>query len=48
MRGGEIFIPKIDSIKIIDLAMAIIPKCKFRLIGIQPGEKLHEVLFSKD
>lgn len=48
MRGGEIFIPKIDSIKIIDLAMAIIPKCKIRLIGIQPGEKLHEVLFSKE
>tara|TARA_B100002019_G_scaffold285086_1_gene293622 strand:- start:345 stop:1349 length:1005 start_codon:yes stop_codon:yes gene_type:complete len=47
MRGGEIFIPKIESIRITDLAKAILPECKFKLIGKQPGEKLHEVLFSK-
>ena len=47
MRGGEIFIPKIDSIKITDLAKAIVPNYNIKLIGIQPGEKLHEVLFSK-
>lgn len=47
MRGGEIFIPKIDSIRITDLAKAILPNCNIKLIGVQPGEKLHEVLFSK-
>jgi len=47
MRGGEIFIPKIKSINIVDLAKAIIPNAKFNIIGVQAGEKLHEDLFSK-
>jgi len=46
--GGEIFIPIIPSMKVVDLAMAIEPKCKFRIIGIKPGEKLHESLVSED
>ena len=44
MRGREIFVPKIPSVKIIDLAKAIGPKLKIKLIGIRPGEKLHEVM----
>ena len=47
-EGGEIFIPKIPSMKIVDLARAIEPKCKFRFTGIRPGEKLHESLISYD
>jgi len=46
--GGEIFIPKIPSMKISDLARAIDPTCKFKIIGIRPGEKIHEVLISED
>lgn len=48
MEGGEIFIPKLPSIKIIDLAKSISPKSKIKIIGIRPGEKLHESLFSKE
>lgn len=48
MRGGEIFIPKIPSMKIIDLARAIAPELPFERIGIRPGEKLHEVMITKD
>ena len=48
MRGGEIFIPKIPSMKVIDLARSIAPKCKIKIIGIRPGEKIHEVLISED
>jgi len=48
MRGGEIFIPIIPSIKITDLAKAINPKMKLKTIGIRPGEKLHEIMFSED
>ena len=48
MNGGEIFIPKIASMKIIDLAKAIAPECKFETIGIRPGEKVHETLISED
>ena len=44
MRGGEIFVPKIPSMKITDLAKIIAPKAKIKIIGIRPGEKLHEVL----
>ena len=44
MEGGEIFIPKIPSMRIIDLARAIAPECEIKIIGIRPGEKLHEVL----
>ncbi|KPK41446.1 MAG: UDP-N-acetylglucosamine 4,6-dehydratase (inverting) [Omnitrophica WOR_2 bacterium SM23_29] len=48
MQGGEIFIPKIPSIKIVDLAKAIAPNCKFKIIGIRPGEKINEVLIPED
>lgn len=47
-RGREIFVPKIPSMKIIDLATAIAPKCKQEIIGIRPGEKVHETLISED
>ena len=48
MVGGEIFVPKIPSMNIIDLAQAIAPKAKTEIIGIRPGEKLHEVMISTD
>lgn len=48
MFGGEIFIPKIDSIRIIDLAKAIKSTGKIKIIGIRPGEKLHEILCPQD
>lgn len=48
MHGGEIFIPKIKSIKITDLALAIAPKSDFKVIGKRAGEKLHEVMISED
>ncbi len=44
MSGGEIFVPKIPSIKIIDLAKVIAPQAKIKKIGVRPGEKLNEVL----
>lgn len=46
--GGEIFVPKISSMKVVDLARAIEPNCKFKIIGIRPGEKVHETLISED
>jgi UDP-N-acetylglucosamine 4,6-dehydratase len=48
MQGGEIFVPKIPSIKIVDLAKSLAPDMKFDFIGIRPGEKLHEVMCPKD
>lgn len=48
MKGGEIFIPKIPSMRIMDLANAISPESEHEIIGIRPGEKLHEVLVSED
>ena len=44
MIGGELFIPKIPSMKILDLKEALAPECKVKIVGIRPGEKLHEVL----
>lgn len=44
MEGGEIFVPKIPSMRIVDLARALVPDCEFELIGIRAGEKLHEVM----
>ena len=44
--GGEIFIPKIPSYKILDVAEAIAPECKTRIVGIRPGEKLHEEMLT--
>ncbi len=48
MHGGEVFVPKIPSMKIVDLANAIAPGVKLEVVGIRPGEKLHEVLISDD
>jgi len=47
-RGGEIFIPKMPSMRITDLAEAVAPGCRHKVIGIRPGEKLHEVLIPED
>jgi len=46
--GGEIFIPKLPSAKIVDIAKALLPNCKLETIGIRPGEKLHEVMVTID
>ncbi len=48
MYGGEVFVPKIPSMRIVDLAEVIAPGCERQAIGIRPGEKLHEVLVSRD
>ena len=48
MKGGEIFIPKIPSMRVVDLAKAIAPDWPIRIIGIRPGEKLHEVMCPSD
>ena len=48
MAGSEIFVKKIPSVKIYELAKGIAPECKFKEIGIRPGEKMHEQLISKD
>jgi UDP-N-acetylglucosamine 4,6-dehydratase len=48
MHGGEIFVPKIPSMKLLDMAQAVGPDCQIDCIGIRPGEKLHEVLLSED
>lgn len=48
MLGGEVFVPKIPSMNIQDLVQAIAPDCKVEVIGIRPGEKVHEVLVSED
>ena len=48
MVGGELFVPKIPSANIMDLAQAIAPECKTEIVGIRSGEKLHEVMVPKD
>lgn len=48
MQGGEIFIPKIPSMKVTDLAKAIAPECEIEIVGIRPGEKLHEAMIMED
>lgn len=48
MLGGEIFVPKIPSVKVADLARVIGPGCRQEIIGIRPGEKLHEIMVSQD
>jgi len=48
MHGGEVFIPKIPSLKIVDLARTVSPECKIDYIGVRPGEKLHESLITRD
>jgi UDP-N-acetylglucosamine 4,6-dehydratase len=47
-RGGEVFVPRIPSIGIVDLAKTIAPGCAIEYIGLRPGEKLHEVLLTED
>ena len=46
MQGGELFVPKIPSMRIVDLAKAICHECKQEIVGVRPGEKIHEVLIS--
>jgi UDP-N-acetylglucosamine 4,6-dehydratase len=48
MRGGEIFVPKIPSMRVIDLASVIGPECRQEIVGIRAGEKLHETLVPRD
>ena len=48
MRGGEIFVPKIPSMKVTDVAQVVAPDCKTEVIGIRPGEKLHEIMITQD
>jgi UDP-N-acetylglucosamine 4,6-dehydratase len=48
MRGGEIFVPKIPSMSLSNLADAIAPDCRKTIVGIRPGEKVHEVLLTED
>jgi UDP-N-acetylglucosamine 4,6-dehydratase/5-epimerase len=48
MHGGEIFVPKIPSVKVVDLAKAMAPQLQLRIVGIRPGEKLHEVMCPAD
>jgi len=48
MRGAEVFVTRIPSMKILDLAKAIAPECEYKIIGIRPGEKLHEIMIPQD
>jgi UDP-N-acetylglucosamine 4,6-dehydratase/5-epimerase len=47
MWGGELFVPKIPSYKILDIAKAVAPDCKYEIVGIRPGEKLHEEMITE-
>jgi UDP-N-acetylglucosamine 4,6-dehydratase/5-epimerase len=46
MFGGEVFVPKLPSMRVMDLAKAVAPNCQIRVVGIRPGEKIHESLLS--
>ncbi len=48
MLGGEIFVPKLPSVRITDLAQAMAPEKKYQIVGIRPGEKLHEIMCPRD
>ncbi len=48
MRGGEIFVPKIPSMRTVDLAKTVAPQLPHKVIGIRPGEKLHEIMVPRD
>jgi len=48
MVGGELFVPKLPSMNILDLAKAVCPNCETKVVGIRPGEKLHEVMITQD
>jgi len=47
MWGGELFVPKIPSYRILDVAKAIAPECQHKIVGIRPGEKLHEEMITE-
>ena len=47
MWGGELFVPKIPSYKILDVAKSVAPDCKYEIVGIRPGEKLHEEMITE-
>ena len=47
MHGGEIFVPKVPSMNVLDLAKVVAPECRVRFVGIRPGEKMHEALISE-
>ncbi|WP_022662605.1 UDP-N-acetylglucosamine 4,6-dehydratase (inverting) [Paucidesulfovibrio longus] len=48
MSGGELYVPKLPSMNILDLAKAIAPHCEIDVVGIRPGEKLHEIMITQD
>jgi UDP-N-acetylglucosamine 4,6-dehydratase len=48
MRGGEIFVPKIPSMRVVDLASAMAPDLPHKIVGVRPGEKLHEIMCPAD
>jgi UDP-N-acetylglucosamine 4,6-dehydratase len=48
MHGGEIFVPKIPSMKVTEVAQVVAPECRTEIIGIRPGEKLHEIMVTQD
>jgi UDP-N-acetylglucosamine 4,6-dehydratase len=48
MHGGEVFVPKLKTMNIVDLAHAMAPECRIKTVGIRPGEKLHEALLSEE
>ena len=48
MYGGEVFVPKIPSVKVVDVARAIAPELQHKVVGIRPGEKLHEIMCPAD
>ena len=48
MCGGELFVPKIPSMNIMDLAKAIAPECETKIVGIRSGEKIHELMITRD
>jgi UDP-N-acetylglucosamine 4,6-dehydratase len=48
MQGGEIFVPKIPSVRVVDLARAMAPDLPHKMVGIRPGEKLHEIMCPAD
>ena len=48
MQGGELYVPKIPSMNIMDMVKAIAPECRIEIVGIRPGEKLHEAMIPRD
>jgi UDP-N-acetylglucosamine 4,6-dehydratase len=48
MQGGEVFVPKVPSMRVVELARVLAPECRQEFVGIRPGEKIHEVLVTED